>query len=115
MSKHKSRTQALNHRDPESLYGAKKRVAGRKAQDALSVVKSTARDIVPTAKEMKSYLPTILSVGAVALGAVGIFALWKNRDKVEAFMGEHDIGLPSFLKSGAKTIAKNVEDQVSTH
>ena len=116
MSKHKSRSQALNHRDPSSLYAAKKGSTGapRNAKDAMAVVKSTARDIIPTGAEMKGYLPTILSVGAVALGAVGIYALWKNRDKVEAFMGEHDIELPSFLKGGAKAIAKNVEE-VATH
>lgn len=97
-----------------------KTISPRKVESAFDKMKTSALDILPKSKTVKSYAPAVLSVGAIVLGAVGIYALWRNRDKVEAYMDEHDLSIPSFVKSGISSVKETFAsakdaDQASAH
>lgn len=57
---------------------------------------------IATVDNLKSNLPTILGV---ALGAVGAWALYKNRAKIQQFIADQDFSLPSFLKGSESEVA----------
>jgi len=70
-------------------------------------VKDKISDVTPSVDTLKSNLPSILQWGAVALGAVGVYALYKNREKITKFMDDQDIHLP-FMKGSDVDASTNV-------
>jgi hypothetical protein len=80
------------------MHSAKESVTNLKDKVSLSGLKNKVTDAMPSAEAVKDSIPAILSWGAVALGAVGMYALYRNRGKIQSFIQDTDISLPFFNK-----------------
>jgi hypothetical protein len=105
MAKHKnksnqSKANYSNKKNQEAniMHSAKESVANLKDKVSFSGLKNKVTDAIPSTEAMKDSLPAILSWGAVALGAVGMYALYRNRGKIQSFIQDTDISLPFFNK-----------------
>jgi hypothetical protein len=105
MAKHKnksnqSKANYSNKKNQEAsiMHSAKESVSNLKDKVSFSGLKNKVTDAIPSTEAMKDSLPAILSWGAVALGAVGMYALYRNRGKIQSFIQDTDISLPFFNK-----------------